>query len=154
MKIALFAAALALPVAACAAQQSAAASAPDPSQPRVEACVDSVTGSPAMPVAVMRETERHYWPEPVPREEYRLTMLQERLGAHLREGRAFPTRMDEFAAPIAEVPWLSTCDPWGHRVRIARTEREYELRSAGPDGVFGTTDDLVKTGLAPRPPGT
>ena len=152
MKTPLCAAALALASAACAAQQVAPAQ-PDPSQPRAEACVDSVTGSPAMSVQVMRETERHYWPEPVPREEYRLSMLQERLGAYLREGRPFPTRMDEFAAPIAEVPWLSTCDPWGHRVRISRTDREYELRSAGPDGAFDTADDIVKTGLAPRPAG-
>jgi hypothetical protein len=151
MKTVLLAAALALPAAGCAAQTTPASAAPDPAQPRVEACVDSVIGSPAMSVEVMRQTERRYWPEPVPREQYRLSMLSERLGAHLREGHPFPASVDEFAGPVAEVPWLSTCDPWGHRVRIGRQDREFELRSAGPDGVFQTADDLVVTGLAPRP---
>jgi hypothetical protein len=150
MKTVLLAAALALPVAGCAAQtRPAPASAPGPSQPRAEACVDTAAGSPAMSVQVMRETEQHYWPDPVAREEYRLSMLAERLGAHMREGHPFPSSVGEFAGPVPEVPWLSTCDPWGHRVRLGRQEREFELRSAGRDGVFGTADDLVKTGLVP-----
>ena len=143
------AAALSLTAAACAAQGASSAQ-PAPAGPRAEACRDSVTGSPAMPLQVLRESEQHYWPELVPRQEYRLTMLQERLGAQLRSGRAFPARLDEFAPPVAEVPWLSTCDTWGHRIRLSRVEREYELRSAGPDGVFETADDIVKTGLVPR----
>src|SRR4051794_25248027 len=96
IKIFPLAAALALSAGACAAQQGSAAQ-PEPAQPGVESCRDSVTGSPAMPVQVMRETEQHYWPELPEREAYRLTMLQERLGAYLREGRPFPTRLDEFA---------------------------------------------------------
>ena len=145
----LLCAALCLSAAACAAQQVPPAQ-PDPAQSQIEACRDSVTGSPAMPVSVMRESERHYWPGLVERQAYRLTMLQERLGARLREGQPFPARIDELSPPVVEVPWLSTCDTWGHRVRIARVDREYELRSAGPDGVFGTADDIVKTGLVPR----
>src|SRR5215213_2690645 len=116
MKIVLFAAALALPAAGCAAQTTPAPT-PGPAQPQIETCVDSVTGSPAMSVEVMRQTERQYWPDLMAREQYRLTMLSERLGSHLREGKPFPTSVNEFAAPVAEVPWLSTCDPWGHRVR-------------------------------------
>ena len=150
MKILVLALAAVLPAAAaCTAQQAPHPQPVDPN--RGEACVDSVTGSPAMSVETMRQTERQYWPEPVARAEYRLSMLIERLGAHMREGHPFPTSVNEFAAPIAEVPWLSTCDPWGHRVRVSRQGREFELRSAGPDGVFGTPDDLVKTGLAPSP---
>jgi hypothetical protein len=150
MKIVLLAAALAFPVVGCAAQNPPA-SASAPSGPRAEACVDTVAGSPAMSVQVMRETEQHYWPEPQAREEYRLTMLTERLGAYMREGHPFPSSVDDFAPRVPEVPWLSTCDPWGHRVRLTRADREYELRSAGPDGVFGTADDVFRTGLAPRP---
>ncbi|HEU0080261.1 MAG TPA: hypothetical protein VFQ76_21620, partial [Longimicrobiaceae bacterium] len=55
-------AALCLSAAACAAQQGSPAR-PDPARPQIEACRDSVTGSPAMPVSVMRQSERHYWPE-------------------------------------------------------------------------------------------
>lgn len=148
MKSLLCAAALCLSATACAAQQVPPAQ-PDLAQ-QVEACRDSVTGSPAMPLQVLRESEQHYWPELAARQEYRLTMLQERLAAQLRAGRPFPERLEEFAPPVAEVPWLSTCDTWGHRIRIARTDREYELRSAGPDGVFATADDIAKTGLVPR----
>jgi hypothetical protein len=148
MKVLVLAFAVALPAAAaCTAQQAPHPHPADAS--RGEACVDSVTGSPAMSVETMRQTERQYWPEPVAREEYRLTMLIERVGAHVREGHPFPASVSDFAAPVAGVPWLSTCDPWGHRVRISRQDREFELRSAGPDGVFGTADDVVKTGLAP-----
>jgi len=152
MKTVLLAALLALPAAGCAAQTApASAPAPASAQAQIEACVDTVRGSPAMSVQVMRETEQHYWPDLTAREAYRLTMLTERLGAHLREGHPFPTRLEEFADPVPEVPWLSTCDPWGHRIRLSRSDREYELRSAGPDGAFGTADDLVRTGLAARP---
>jgi hypothetical protein len=150
MKTLLLAAALALSAAACSAQ-TPAPPAPAPSGAQAQACVDSVIGSPAMSLQVMRQTEQQYWPQPIPREQYRLTMLSERLGAHMREGHPFPVSVDEFAPPIAEVPWLSTCDPWGHRVRLARQGREFELRSAGPDGVFLTADDLVQTGLVPNP---
>jgi len=151
MKIVRLAAAFTLSAAACAAQNPAPAAPPAPSGPQAQACVDSVVGSPAMSLQVMRQTEQQYWPQPIAREQYRLTMLSERLGAHLREGHPFPVSVDEFAPPIAEVPWLSTCDPWGHRVRVARQGREFELRSAGPDGVFQTEDDLVQTGLVPNP---
>jgi len=136
--------------AACAAP-SATPAQPAPAGPRAEACRDSVTGNAAMSVQVMRETEQHYWPDPRAREAYRLTMLQERLTAYIREGHYFPARVDQFAPPVAEVPWLSTCDPWGHRVRLSRVERQFELRSAGPDGVFDNEDDVVRSDLLPRP---
>jgi len=142
-------AALLVFAAACAAP-SATPAQPAPLGPRAEACHDSVTGNAAMSVQVMRETEQHYWPELTARETYRLTMLQERLGAHLREGNPFPARLEQFAPPVAEVPWLSTCDPWGHRVRFSRVDQQFELRSAGPDGVFDTADDLVRSDLIPR----
>jgi hypothetical protein len=148
VKIALSALAFAL-TAACAASQAVPAQ-PAPAGSRAQTCIDSVTGNAAMPVAVMRQTEQHYWPDPKAREAYRLTMLQERMGAYVREGHPFPQRVDEFAPPVAEVPWLSTCDPWGHRVRLSRTDTQFDLRSAGPDGVFDTEDDIFRSDLIPR----
>lgn len=36
-------------------------------------------------------------------------------------------------------------DPWGHRVRYERlSEDSFRLTSAGPDGAFGTADDIIK----------
>ncbi len=54
------------------------------------------------------------------------------------------------------VPGITMVDPWGntnrysrlkgfHHITGAEREREdaYELRSAGPDGIFNTADDIV-----------
>jgi hypothetical protein len=68
----------------------------------------------------------------------------------VRDNQKRPERLFEFAGPVAEVPWLSTCDPWRHRVVYTPRGDEYELRSAGPDGLLQTADDIVQTGLLPR----
>jgi hypothetical protein len=78
-------------------------------------------------------------------------MLQERLLGFVRDNHKRPERLLEFADSVAEVPWLSTCDPWRHRVVYTPHGDEYELRSAGPDGILQTADDVVRTGLLPRP---
>jgi len=36
-------------------------------------------------------------------------------------------------------------DGWGRKVRYSRSQDDFEVRSAGPDGRFGTTDDLIAT---------
>src|SRR6185437_14750468 len=38
------------------------------------------------------------------------------------------------------------CDGWGCPISYLRTSAGYELRSAGPDGVFGNSDDLIFDG--------
>lgn len=58
--------------------------------------------------------------------------------------RRFPDSLAE-AVPIP--PGLPTkrsyqYDPWGTLVRYAHTDSTFELRSAGPDRVFETRDDL------------
>jgi hypothetical protein len=118
---------------------------------RAEACTDSITGNVAMTPAQLRAAERQAQPEVVERETYRLTMLQERLAAWSNEHGRAPERLFDFADSVAEVPWLSTCDPWGHRVTFTPRGGEYDLRSAGPDGLLGTPDDVVRTGMLPRP---
>ena len=94
--------------------------------------------------------ERQAQPEPAEREAYRLTMLQERLAAWSHEQKRAPERLFDFADSVAEVPWLSTCDPWGHGVAFTPRGTEYDLRSAGPDGFLGSPDDIVRTGLLKR----
>jgi hypothetical protein len=125
----------------------AALAVPCAAQQRVVACTDSITGNPAMTAASLVAAERQGWPEPGARAEYRLTMLQERLSAWQHEEHRIPLQLTEFAPPVAEVPWLSTCDPWSHRVAFTPRGDEYELRSAGPDGTFGTDDDVVRRGM-------
>jgi len=123
------------------------AAAAQQSPPRAEACVDSITGNPVMTPAQLRAAEMQRWPEAPARAEYRITMLQERLTGFVRDKQTRPLRLFEFADSVAEVPWLSTCDPWGHRVVFTPRGDEYELRSAGPDGLLHTADDVVQGGL-------
>jgi hypothetical protein len=117
---------------------------------RAEACRDSITGNAVMSATTMLGAERQSHPDSVDREGYRLTMLVSRVAGFASEQRRGPATLDEFAPPVAEVPWLSTCDVWGHRVRFTRSEREFEVRSAGRDGIFDTADDLLQSGLVPR----
>jgi hypothetical protein len=117
---------------------------PCAAQDRAEACVDTITGNAVMSVAMLRAAETERWPDLSERAEYRLTMIGERLGAWQREHKRIPTEIFGFMERVAEVPWLSTCDPWGHRVRFTPRGDEWELRSAGPDGLFATTDDVQR----------
>jgi hypothetical protein len=40
---------------------------------------------------------------------------------------------------------LALIDAWGRRVKYEKlSDSSFRLRSAGPDGVFGTADDIVK----------
>jgi hypothetical protein len=82
------------------------------------------------------------WPDLAERAQYRLSMIGERLGAWQREQKRIPTELFGFMERVAEVPWLSTCDPWLHRVRFTPRGDEWELRSAGPDALFHTADDV------------
>jgi hypothetical protein len=116
-------------------------------QPQVEACTDTITGNEVMSVAQLRQVENERWPEPADRVEYRLMMLQARVEGYMRRTGRRPERLFDFSEAVAEVPWLSTCDAWRHRVVFLPRGDEYELRSAGPDGVLGTADDVVQNGL-------
>jgi hypothetical protein len=141
---------LLLPIAIAAFAIPAAA------QERAEACTDSITGNPVMSIAQLREAEMERWPEAAPREEYRLMMLEARIEGYMHQTGRRPERLFDFSEAVAEVPWLSTCDPWGHRVAFIPRGDEFELRSAGPDGAIGTADDLVQGGrfiVKATPPG-
>jgi hypothetical protein len=46
--------------------------------------------------------------------------------------------------------WLSSNDVWGRELRYDPQGLRYELRSAGPDGAFGTEDDIVVLGQLGR----
>jgi len=123
---------------------------PCAAQDRAEACVDTITGNDAMSVPMLRAAETERWPDLSVRAAYRLSMLGERMGAWQRETLRIPRALFDFADRVAEVPWLSTCDPWRHRVRFTPRGDEWELRSAGPDGLFATPDDLHGEGMFVR----
>jgi hypothetical protein len=59
------------------------------------------------------------------------------------EGEGLPGSLEELRRynPAASV----RSDAWGHRVRYEKlSEDSFRLTSAGPDGAFGTADDIVK----------
>jgi hypothetical protein len=47
-------------------------------------------------------------------------------------------------------PGCSGRDPWGRQVRYSVTGRAFEIRSAGPDGMMDTADDIVAIGRLGR----
>lgn len=40
-------------------------------------------------------------------------------------------------------PYLGTADEWVNPIQYVRRGNGFELRSAGPDGTMGTSDDVV-----------
>jgi len=68
-------------------------------------------------------------------------------------GQTFPSRPEQFDA------WMdrrypqegSRMDAWGNRYRLNVTATHFRVISAGPDGIFGTEDDVFRE--APRSPG-
>lgn len=58
-------------------------------------------------------------------------------------GEGLPASLEALRSfnPAASV----RADPWGRRLRYEKlSEDSFRLTSAGPDGVFGTADDVVK----------
>ena len=53
------------------------------------------------------------------------------------------TELQDASFPQRYVPVGGFEDRWGHEIKYSTREDEYELRSAGSDGEFGTEDDLV-----------
>ncbi|SOD03413.1 Type II secretion system (T2SS), protein G [bacterium JGI 053] len=71
---------------------------------------------------------------------------------YLEERGAVPERLDDAFPPGPETRWTTySHDAWGNHYRYARVGTDYELRSAGADGRFGTPDDIVATRLKGTP---
>jgi hypothetical protein len=70
-------------------------------------------------------------------------------GARARAPGAEPTPMSSevsTAPPLdqpAERPLVRPVDAWGRAVRISVDSGDINLQSAGPDGEFGTADDIA-----------
>ncbi len=53
------------------------------------------------------------------------------------------TTTGELPETLREVFGRTPKDPWGNRIVYKKMENGFELRSVGPDGVEGTSDDVV-----------
>jgi hypothetical protein len=72
--------------------------------------------------------------------EVTLSMAEELIDLDNAEHSRLPT--DEAGTALL----ATLTDGWGHALRYERgTEDGYTIRSAGPDGAFGTTDDVTAT---------
>jgi len=60
-----------------------------------------------------------------------------------------PDRVDQSYPPGPEREWIVDYrhDAWGREYRYTPLRTDYELRSAGADGQFGTSDDIVVSRL-------
>lgn len=79
-----------------------------------------------------------------------LVILQGYTHRYWNANRRLPLALDSLASLDPEVARVNSVDGWGHEVRFQSTVSEYELRSAGADGTFDTSDDLVVTGISAR----
>ena len=81
-------------------------------------------------------------PDPPRTTRTNLGLLQALVTAYERRTGSLPERLADLpAAGMQPDPWLA--DGWGQAIRYTRRGSEFELRSAGPDGVFETSDDLA-----------
>jgi hypothetical protein len=64
------------------------------------------------------------------------------MGTNMEGGNSYPQTLDEM--PPELIGDLERCDGWGNEFlyRLLRIDK-YNLISAGPDGEFGTEDDVV-----------
>lgn len=93
------------------------------------------------------DDDRTFYPDPRERTEARIEDLRYNIRQYVRRHRRLPARLDEvFGEDIrADVLWRFLHDAWDQEIRYQPSPPEYELRSAGPDKVYGTSDDIVAT---------
>lgn len=86
----------------------------------------------------------------VPGERTRTVLTSLQMLVTLYESRtgALPQRLEDLSAAGLR-PYLGTDDEWGRPIEFSRSGNDFELRSVGPDGRFGTDDDLRVRGRHP-----
>lgn len=89
------------------------------------------------------DTELTLVPDPGDRTWIRLHGLRMIVREFVREHGRLPELLRELM-PEPGTEWIDyRYDGWGNPIRYVRKGQDFELVSAGADGVFGTKDDLV-----------
>lgn len=83
------------------------------------------------------DTEETLWPNPRDREGVHLRTLSMQLQAYVRDHGMLPESLSVLGAAI------SRPDEWGTAIRYEHMGEILDLRSAGPDRRFGTSDDII-----------
>ena len=105
---------------------------------------------PAPPPAaatVIADSDEMLYPDPVERTTFRIDVVR-RMLSNLGEAEgALPPSLDALLPEDRAAGWELRLkqDAWSRPLRYRPAGRAFELRSAGPDGTFGTRDDIVAT---------
>jgi hypothetical protein len=108
----------------------------------------------AIAYAGFRASQRADTDEVVYRDPRRLTVMklrviQQQIDSVLAVGALLPKSTDSLLGQLAPADreyWAQ--DAWKHPIRIDSVAAGYRVRSAGPDGIYGTSDDIVVMGQA------
>jgi hypothetical protein len=101
----------------------------------------------------MGDTEMDVFPDPRERTQLRIENFYRFIREYRRDHGKLPERLEESLPPRGSLV-VDRVDAWDHEFRYARRGEGYEIRSAGPDGIFGTDDDIVavEKSVPPAPP--
>jgi hypothetical protein len=91
---------------------------------------------------IIVDTEEDLIPDPVERTKNRLYVLRTAALRTMRRTGSLPRTLDEL---VEESGMQIRNDSWGIPFRYTPGTTDFELRSAGPDRVFGSRDDLLAT---------
>lgn len=93
----------------------------------------------------IKDTEATLYPNLSDRSAFRLRKLAVLVSRYREEHNQLPPKLDAiFSRTSATQDSLSLrYDAWMHLVQYTLDSAGYELRSAGPDGKSGTSDDII-----------
>lgn len=86
-----------------------------------------------------------YWPEPERRTGVFFGGVQEAMSLYWHNRGELPEDLTALGAGL-EHHAVVDVDGWGNEMRYVAVEHGYCLSSAGPDSLFGTSDDLAIAG--------
>ena len=99
---------------------------------------------------VVVDTDSTIWPDPVDRTWSRLVNVQYLVAEFEQTRGRLPERLED-VLPTQSAPAAMRVDAWENPLHYEAAGTEYVITAAGPDGLFGTADDL-RAGRNTRPP--
>lgn len=91
------------------------------------------------------DTERELVPDAVGRTSFRMNNLRAAIARHVELNHRLPHSLEDVLPSGVALDPLDDPrnDAWGRPIVLELVEAGYSLRSAGPDGVLGSEDDLT-----------
>lgn len=97
----------------------------------------------------LMDSEEEVFRDPSDQARIRLTFARQHLERRRSENRKMPESLEEvFVGMSKDRRAYLELDPWNRAIRLSLDSSGYQLRSAGPDGVFNSSDDVVVAGTA------